>query len=74
MEQTQDKPRRGRKPAAKTVEKATEKKVAPKPKKSLRRESPVYEAREFASASGRGTFMLMQSGVTIYDERAGHGS
>ena len=33
MEQTQDKPRRGRKPAAKTVEKATEKKVAPKPKR-----------------------------------------
>lgn len=68
MEQTTPKPRRGRKPAAKAVDTATEKKVTPKPKKSLRREEPVYEAREFASLSGRGTFMLMQSGVTVYDE------
>jgi len=70
MEQTTPKPRRGRKPAAKSVEKAVEKKAAPVAKKSLRRETPVYEAREFISLSGRGTFMLMQSGLTVYDEES----
>ncbi len=68
MEQTTPKPRRGRKPNAKAVDTATEKKATPAVKKSLRRETPVYEAREFKSLSGSGTFMLMQSGITVYDE------
>ena len=67
MEQTHDKPRRGRKPAAKTVTKATEQK-APLPKKKLKREEVKIEAREFSSLRGQATYMLMQSGVTVYDE------
>jgi hypothetical protein len=68
MEQKTPKPRRGRKPASKSLDTATEKKVSAPPKKRLRREEPIYEAREFESLSGRGTFMLMQSGLTVYDE------
>jgi|TARA_Y100000022_G_scaffold198742_1_gene209658 predicted DNA-binding protein (UPF0251 family) len=68
MEQTTPKPRRGRKPNAKAVDTATEKKVTPAPKKKLKREDVKIEAREFESMRGQATYMLMQSGVTVYDE------
>ena len=68
MEQTTPKPRRGRKPSAKAVDTATEKKVTPAPKKKLKREDVKIEAREFESMRGQATYMLMQSGVTVYDE------
>ena len=65
MEQTQEKPRRGRKPAAKPE--AT--KTAPKQK--IKRKEVKYEAREFKALQSSGTFMLMQSGITVYDEETG---
>jgi hypothetical protein len=75
MEQ-QAKPRRGRKPAAKPAAEASVEvvetpsaptAVAPtKPK--IKRNEVKYEAREFKSLQSSGTFMLMQSGVTVYDE------
>ena len=67
MEQTTPKPRRGRKPNAKSVDTATEKKAPPAVKK-LKREDVKIEAREFESLRGQATYMLMQSGVTVYDE------
>lgn len=68
MEQTQDKPRRGRKPNAKAVDTAVAKKVTPAPKKKLKREEVMYEAREFKALKSSGTFLLIQSGITVYDE------
>lgn len=76
MEQTQEKPRRGRKPAAKPAAEASVEvvetssaptAVAPaKPK--IKRNEVKYEAREFKALQSSGTFMLMQSGITVYDE------
>jgi len=75
MEQ-QTKPRRGRKPAAKPAAEASVEAVetpsaptavAPaKPK--IKRNEVKYEAREFKALQSSGTFMLMQSGITVYDE------
>lgn len=73
MEQTQENPRRGRKPAAKPAEQTTvEQPAAPtavthtKPK--VKRQEVQYEAREFKATKSQATFMLMQSGVTVYDK------
>ena len=65
--------RRGRKPAAKPAEQTTvEQPAVPtavtptKPK--VKRQEVQYEAREFKSTQSQATFMLMQSGVTVYDK------
>ena len=39
-----------------------------KAKRSVKRKDVAYEAREFQALNSGGTFMLMQSGLTIYDE------
>jgi len=67
MEQTTPKPRRGRKPNAKAVDTATQKKAVPVVKK-LKHKQVAYEAREFRSLQSSGTFLLIQSGITVYDE------
>lgn len=71
--QTKPSARRGRKPAAKPAEQTTvEQPAAPtavtptKPK--VKRQEIQYEAREFKALQSQATFMLMQSGVTVYDE------
>ena len=71
--QTKPSARRGRKPAAKPAEQATvEQPAAPtavtptKPK--VKRQEIQYEAREFKATQSQATFMLMQSGVTVYDK------
>lgn len=71
--QTKPSARRGRKPAAKPAEQTTvEQTAAPtavtptKPK--VKRQEIQYEAREFKATQSQATFMLMQSGVTVYDK------
>jgi hypothetical protein len=71
--QTKPSARRGRKPAAKPAEQTTvEQPAAPtavtptKPK--VKRQEIQYEAREFKATQSQATFMLMQSGVTVYDK------
>lgn len=71
--QTKPSARRGRKPAAKPAEQTTvEQSAAPtavstsKPK--VKRQEVKYEAREFKALQSQATFMLMQSGITVYDE------
>ena len=71
--QTKPSARRGRKPAAKPAEQTTvEQSAAPtavtptKPK--VKRQEVQYEAREFKATQSQATFMLMQSGVTVYDK------
>jgi hypothetical protein len=74
MENQNKKPgaRRGRKPAAPAVEQVSTEKTAPtavKPSKTkVKRKEVQYEAREFKALQSSGTFLLMQSGVTVYDE------
>jgi len=74
MEQQTKKPgaRRGRKPAAPAVEQMSTEKAAPtavKPSKTkIKRKEVQYEAREFKALQSQSTFMLMQSGVTVYDK------
>ena len=72
-QQTKPSARRGRKPAAKPAEQTTvEQSAAPtavtptKPK--VKRQEIQYEAREFKATQSQATFMLMQSGVTVYDK------
>lgn len=72
-QQTKPSARRGRKPAAKPAEQTTvEQPAAPtavtptKPK--VKRQEVQYEAREFKATQSQATFMLMQSGVTVYDK------
>jgi len=72
-QQTKPSARRGRKPAAKPAEQTTvEQPAVPtavtptKPK--VKRQEVQYEAREFKSTQSQATFMLMQSGVTVYDK------
>lgn len=71
--QTNPSARRGRKPAAKPAEQTTvEQPAAPTavttPKPKVKRQEVKYEAREFKALQSQATFMLMQSGVTVYDE------
>lgn len=71
--QTKPSARRGRKPAAKPAEQTTvEQPAAPtavsKPKPKVKRQEVKYEAREFKALQSQATFMLMQSGITVYDE------
>jgi hypothetical protein len=74
MEQQTKKPgaRRGRKPAAPAVDEMSTDSVAPtsvKPSKTkIKRKEVQYEAREFKALQSQATFMLMQSGVTVYDK------
>lgn len=71
--QTNPSARRGRKPAAKPAESTTvEQPAAPTavstPKPKVKRQEAKYEAREFKALQSQATFMLMQSGITVYDE------
>jgi len=74
MEQQTKKPgaRRGRKPAAPAAEQVSTENTAPtavKPSKTkIKRKEVQYEAREFKALQSQATFMLMQSGVTVYDK------
>ena len=73
--ENQSKPsaRRGRKPAAKPVEEVEVNIEMAKPititpaKPKVKRQEVQYEAREFKALQSRATFMLMQSGITVYD-------
>jgi hypothetical protein len=74
--ENQSKPsaRRGRKPAAKPAEEVEVKIEMAKPititpaKPKVKRQEVQYEAREFKALQSQATFMLMQSGITVYDE------
>ena len=72
--ENQPKPRRGRKPAAKPAEETVAETQVAKPiaivpaKPKIKRKEVKYEAREFKALQSQATFMLMQSGVTVYDE------
>ena len=72
--ENQTKPRRGRKPAAKPAEETVAETQVAKPiaivpaKPKIKRKEVKYEAREFKALQSQATFMLMQSGVTVYDE------
>ena len=73
--ENQSKPsaRRGRKPAAKPAEEVEVNIEMAKPititpaKPKVKRQEVQYEAREFKALQSRATFMLMQSGITVYD-------
>lgn len=58
--------KRGRKPAAKPVEA-----VSTPPKKKTIKRDLSQSAYEFECVESKGVMMLMQSGVTVYDEDAG---
>lgn len=47
---------------------AAKEQPTPKAKRSVKRKEVEYVAREFKALQSAATFMLMQSGVTIYDE------
>lgn len=47
---------------------AAQEQPKPKAKRAVKRKDVKYEAREFKALKSAATFMLMQSGVTIYDE------
>jgi hypothetical protein len=47
---------------------AAQEQPKPKAKRAVKRKDVKYEAREFKALQSSGTFLLMQSGVTIYDE------
>jgi hypothetical protein len=74
--ENQSKPsaRRGRKPAAKPAEEVEVKIEMAKPititpaKPKVKRQEVQYEAREFKALQSQATFMLMQSGITVYDK------
>ena len=72
--ENQPKPRRGRKPAAKPAEETVAETQVARPiaivpaKPKIKRKEVKYEAREFKALQSQATFMLMQSGVTVYDE------
>jgi len=47
---------------------AVQEQPKPKAKRAVKRKHQTYEAREFKALQSSGTFLLMQSGVTVYDE------
>lgn len=47
---------------------AAQEQPKPKAKRAVKRKNVLHEAREFKALQSSATFMLMQSGVTIYDE------
>ena len=47
---------------------AAQEQPKPKAKRAVKRKKVTYEAREFQALQSSATFLLMQSGVTVYDE------
>lgn len=67
MNQTTKRPAGRPKQAVHTAENQPSKEA---PKQKIKRKVETYEAREFKALQSSATFMLMQSGVTVYDEES----